>query len=85
VPVTISVSAFDASGPTSSKIIRVSCNEPLGNDDIVITGDLTLLLRADRLGNSKMGRVYTIIVRCTDTAGRYSDAAVLVTVPHDQH
>jgi Domain of unknown function (DUF4082) len=85
IPVTISVSAFDDSGQTpSSKVIDVSCNEVVADSDIVITGDLTLKLRATRSGNGKTARLYTITVRCTDAAGNFSDATVQVTVPHDK-
>ena len=51
--------------------------------DIQITGDLTLDLRAQRDGSGG-GRHYTIVVRCTDAAGNFKEASVVVTVPHDQ-
>ena len=52
--------------------------------DWLITGDLTLELRAERSGRSKEGRVYTITVQCADASGNSSTAEVTVTVPHDQ-
>ncbi len=51
--------------------------------DWVVTGDLTVDLRAERLG-AKMDRVYTITVRATDASGNSSSADLLVIVPHDQ-
>jgi hypothetical protein len=88
VPVTISVA--NHASFTSCKIVSVSSNEPIagkGNSkksqDWIITGDLTLLLRAERTGNNKAGRIYTIEVACTDLAGNPVSTTVLVTVPHD--
>jgi hypothetical protein len=61
----------------------VSSNEPLDPDgDWVITGNLTLNLRAERLGTGT-GRVYTISVQCTDPSGNSSTKTTTVTVPHD--
>lgn len=78
VPVSISLNGLcDAS--LSCRIVGVSSNEPVGNDpDWNVTGNLTLQLRAQREGKGG-GRIYTIEVRCGDTA-RF----VTVTVPHDQ-
>lgn len=88
VPVRVSVAA---QGAVSCKIISVSSNEPIngigdGNTspDWIITGDLTLLLRAERSGPNKNGRVYTITVQCADALGNASTTNVYVTVPHDQ-
>ncbi|MBA7520678.1 hypothetical protein ES705_12774 [subsurface metagenome] len=91
VPVTISVSVSDDCDMNpSSQIISVSTNEPengLGDGDTApdweITGDLTANLRAERSGNGS-GRVYTITVGCTDSAGNSSDRQVTVIVPHDK-
>ena len=49
----------------------------------MITGPLTLNLRAERSGTGS-GRVYTIIVSCTDDAGNTSTRATQVLVPHDK-
>lgn len=88
VPVTISVAA---QGGGSCRVISVSSNEPIngrgdGNTspDWVITGDLTLLLRAERSGPNNKGRVYTITVQCTDAFGNSTMTNVYVTVPHDR-
>lgn len=88
VPVTISVTT--AGGAATCKIVSVNSNQPIngtgdGNTspDWVITGDLTVLLRAERAGNIKTDRVYTITVECTDTFGNSARQNVFVNVPHD--
>jgi len=48
--------------------------------DWVITGDLTLQVRAERSPKGN-GRVYTVTVRCTDAAGNASTSLVTITVP----
>lgn len=81
IPVTVSVKAVDACGPVTSKIVSVSSSDPPGHDpDWIITGDLTLLLRAER-SKPNSGRVYTINIRCRDASGNASSGSVKVTVP----
>lgn len=89
VPVTVSVNA--TGNPATCRIVSVSSNQPIngtgdGNTspDWVITGDLTVLLRAERAGNIKTDRVYTITVECTDAFGNSDTTNVFVTVPHDR-
>ncbi len=92
VPVTASVSVTDVCDPavgSKCQIISVSSNEPVngpgsGNTapDWVITGRLTVHLRAERSGTGS-GRIYTITVRCTDASGNGSTKTVTVAVPHD--
>ena len=68
VAVMVTVSAVDGcGGSVRCRITSVTSNEPLG-DDWVITGDLTLKLRAERL-NKGTGRIYTVTIVCTDAAG----------------
>ena len=74
----------------SCQITSVSSNEPVngsgdGNTspDWVITGNLTVDLRAERSGSGS-GRVYTIEVTCTDASVNSSTDTVNVTVPHDK-
>jgi len=90
VPVTIHVRASDACGPVTCKIKSVRSNESWttrhGRDrsrDWIITGDLSLKLRAERSGSRK-GRIYTITVECRDESGNVSTREVTVTVPHDR-
>ena len=80
VPVTVSVTATDAGGTVTSRIVSVSSNQPVGGSpDWVITGDLTLRLRAETTGHNR--RVYTITVRCSDPSGNTSDGTTQVVVP----
>ena len=85
VPVTITVSNHDSFN--SCRIVSVTSNEPGGKNspDFIITGDLTLQLRAERSGKSKSGRIYTIEVACTDGAGNTTSTTVVVTVPHNRN
>jgi hypothetical protein len=86
VPVSIEVQATDNCGPTTNKIVAVTCNEPGGSlkqsSDWLITGDLSLDLRAERLGKGS-GRIYTIWIECVDLDGNSSSASVTVAVQHD--
>jgi len=91
-PVSISAATADAcTQPPACRIVSVTSNEPSngkgdGNTDPdwVYTGDLSLLLRAERSGTGT-GRVYTIGVSCTDAAGNVSETrTVIVTGSHDQ-
>ncbi|MGZ5544833.1 MAG: FG-GAP repeat protein, partial [Limisphaerales bacterium] len=88
VPVTITVNATGSF--VSCVILGVRSNQPIngkgdGNTspDWIITGDLTLLLRAERAGNIKTDRVYTITILCADSFGNTARREVAVTVPHD--
>jgi len=91
VPVTVSVTATDNCDPAPvCRIASVASNEPVNGlddgdtaPDWVITGDLTLDLRAERAG-SGVGRIYTITISCADASGNASEAAALVTVPLSQ-
>jgi len=81
VPVTIAMSVADAcGGAVRCQIVRVTSNDPIDSTDYAITGDLTLLLRAER-SNKRTARIYTITVVCTDPAGNQSTTEVMVTVP----
>jgi hypothetical protein len=80
VAVTVSVTVADAcGGSVHCRITSVTGNEPIAGD-WVVTGDLTLNLRASR-SNKGTGRIYTITVVCTDAAGNSSTKTVTVTVP----
>jgi hypothetical protein len=96
VDVVIEANAFDSSGgPVVLEASVVSSEDPLkdgsGNTipdftEPVIdqsTGTISVQLRAERAGNGP-GRVYTITVMATDTAGNQSTAAVSVAAPRDQ-
>ena len=80
VPVTIAAQATGTPAPVCA-IASVSSNEP-GANQWAITGALSVDLRAERLG-SGTGRVYSIVVTCTNSAGSASQTTT-VSVPHDQ-
>jgi hypothetical protein len=90
-PVVVSVTVSDICDATvDCQIVSVASNEPIngvgdGNSepDYVITGDLTVDLRAERSGGGS-GRIYTITVQCTDDSGNSATRDVQVTVSHDQ-
>ena len=89
VIVTADVSDYCDADPVC-KITSVSSNEPVNGTgdgdtapDWVITGNLTVDLRAERSGLGD-GRVYTITVECTDETGNTSTSDLTVTVPHDK-
>jgi hypothetical protein len=65
------------------KIISVTTNEPDGNTQWQITGNLTLNVLADRLGTGN-GRIYTVVVEARDAAGNATQKSVTISVPHDQ-
>lgn len=86
VPVTITAKVSDNVGVTSFKIINVTSSEPdqgLGGgdvpDDIQITGDLTVNLRAE-LSPRGHRRTYAITVEARDAAGNTKVKTVTVAV-----
>jgi uncharacterized protein YegL len=87
ISVAINASAIDGVSAASCRITGVTSSEPdngLGDgdtaNDIVITGPLSVDLRAERSGNGP-GRVYTIDVACTDAAGNTATSSTQVSVP----
>lgn len=88
VPVTVSVVASDDTDPAPvAKIVSVTSNEPdngLGDGDtagdIVLTGPLSVQLRAERAGKGN-GRVYTIVVEVADASGNVATRSTSVIVP----
>ena len=89
--VSATVIASDDSGldPTVS-LVSVTSNEPdngLGDgdtsNDIVVSNDSTLQLRAERSGLGQ-GRVYTVTYEAVDACGKATQASATVTVPKSQ-
>jgi parallel beta-helix repeat protein len=84
VPVSIGLTVADDSDPAPvCQITGVTSNEPLGVSDWILTGPLSLNLRADRNGQGA-GRIYSIEVTCTNASQLSASALVTVTAPHDQ-
>ena len=42
------------------------------------------MLRAEREGKNKAGRIYTVTYSATDASGNKTTASATVTVPHDE-
>jgi hypothetical protein len=81
VPVTIDASVADAcGGAVRCRVVSVTSNDPIDASDWMITGDLTLRLRAER-SSKRNARIYDITVVCTDPSGNQSTKQVTVTVP----
>ena len=82
VGVTVNYGTTDAcSAPVCT--LSVSSNEPGDGVEWNIIDAHHVQLLADRNGNGN-GRIYTILITCTDAGGNVSTATVAVTVPHDQ-
>lgn len=92
IPVHVSAVVTDACGATTWEIVSVSSSQAVDargsgqtSPDWTITGDETVMLRAERSGNMKVARVYTITVQATDASGNQSTpSTVTVTVAHDK-
>ncbi len=89
VDVTVNYNVADNCGPVNC-VLSVTSNEPengTGDGDTapdwIIVDAHHVELRAERAGNGT-GRIYTITVTCTDSAGNTSTQAVQVTVPHSK-
>jgi hypothetical protein len=70
--------------------LDVASNEPVNGDgdgntapDWQVVDDHHVRLRSERAGGGT-GRIYTITITCTDSAGGSSSAETSVTVAHDQ-
>ncbi|MCF3651319.1 HYR domain-containing protein [Synoicihabitans lomoniglobus] len=90
VDVSVAAETSDAVGVVSTRIVSVTSSESDNGHgdghtraDIVITGDLTVSLRAERSGRGD-GRVYTITVESTDAAGNVTTGTTTVAVPKSQ-
>jgi len=91
VPVTIGLVVTDAAAPAPTcQAASVTSNEAVDargsghtSPDWIVDGDLSLALRAERSGRGS-GRVYTVVVQCTDAAGNVATTSVPVSVAHDR-
>jgi uncharacterized repeat protein (TIGR01451 family) len=87
--VTVSYDVTDNCGPVTNTL-TVQSNEPvngLGDGDTapdwVVVDSRHVRLRAERSGTGT-GRIYTITITATDSAGNSSSKQVFVTVPHSR-
>lgn len=88
VSVKLDVTVADNDDPTPfCQVVSVGVNEPASDapggatePDVVFDGSLTLLLRAERSA-ARAGRVYSVIVQCTDKTNHSSTGSVFVSVP----
>jgi hypothetical protein len=88
VPITVNYTATD--NCSVNCVLTVTSNEPingLGDGDTAPDWQVIdahhVLLRSERSGKGS-GRIYTIAVTCTDSAGNQVVRTVTVTVPHSQ-
>ena len=89
VPVTINVTSTNGSFE-KCRIVSVSSNESLNRDraqepDVVLSGDLSLFLRAKTAGATSLGRIYLITVECVDAQGNVTRTSTTVSVPRDEN
>jgi hypothetical protein len=80
VPVTIAVQATDIADPSPTSRITAVASTGGSASDWMITGPLSISLRAARITGTSLPRVYTITVTCSDRSGNSSSAAVTVQV-----
>jgi len=82
-PVRLSVDASDTCDPSPRcRVVSVTSNEGTAADWEIV-GPLEVMLRSERSGKGA-GRVYTILIQCTDASGNASTRGVTVTIAHDQ-
>ena len=86
VAVSLTAVANDTAGPVTFRIVSAVSNEPdngLGDgdtaNDVAVTGNLSLQLRAERSGKGN-GRTYTITVEASDAAGNTTTRTTTVSV-----
>lgn len=91
VPVQVSVTAVDICGDVTTSIVSVQSSQSPNakgsgkkSTDWKITGNSTVLLRAERSGTDKAGRTYTITVQAVDDSGNIATTNLTVLVPHSQ-
>ena len=85
--VTTNYMVVDNCGPVATRM-EVASNEPVNGTgdgdtgpDWQVLDDHRLQLRAERAGNGS-GRVYTVTVTATDSAGQAGSGTTEVRVPH---
>jgi hypothetical protein len=89
VPITATITAKDDYDPSPEiKLESITPSEMTEPGDIrdahLGTDDREFMLKADRDGRNKTGRVYTVIYSATDASGNKATASATVTVAHDE-
>ena len=90
VAINAAINVSDDTDPNPAvRLVSITCNEPIDPaadiaDAAFGTYDRQFSLRADRTGQRKEGRVYTVTYSATDAAGNRTTATATVTIPHDQ-
>lgn len=89
VLITATISAKDDYDPSPEiKLESITPSEPAKagdiRDAILGTDDRQFMLKAERDGKNKAGRVYTVIYSATDASGNKATASATVTVLHDE-
>jgi hypothetical protein len=89
VPITATITVKDDYDPQPEIILEsIIANEALDKDDIkdaqLGTDDRQFMLKAEREGKNKAGRIYIVTYSATDASGNKTTASATVTVPHDE-
>lgn len=90
VPITATIIASDNKDASPTiRLVSIECNDcDNAVNDIANaaygTDDRQFMLRADRIGLNKAGRVYTVTYSATDSAGNIGTSTATVTIPHDR-
>jgi parallel beta-helix repeat protein len=64
-------------------LVDITANEPVNPNDIQILNDGSIYLCATRSGNSKTGRIYSLIYQACDSSDNCTTRSATVIVPHD--
>lgn len=89
VPITATITVRDDYDPQPEiQFVSITANETLDKDDakgvLPGTDNRHFMLKAEREGKNKAGRIYTVTYSATDGSGNKSTASATVTVPHDE-
>jgi hypothetical protein len=90
VTINAQISVSDDQDPNPIvRLVSITCNEPINSATDISgasfgTDDRAFAVRAERVGQRKEGRVYTVTYSATDAAGNSTTTTATVTLPHDQ-
>jgi hypothetical protein len=88
VPITATITVKDDYDPQPEiQLVSITANETLDKDDakgvLPGTDNRHFMLKAEREGKNKAGRIYTVTYSATDGSGNKTIVSSTVTVPHD--